>query len=163
MDLGYLKIKIDIKSEYDEYKKKYDFKRKEIKKEEIKKVFEGFKEFFKLDGNFKFKETDHTMIAEYRDHAITLDVDIYKNTDAPGFDIEGLIKTYEKQVYEFVVTGITDHESSLAPYVDDQERMIQETRKFKEFLDGETIFTYRYIVKGSEKSYGTMQEMMLGL
>ena len=38
MDLGYLKLKIDIKSEYEEYRKKYNFKKKETKKEEVKNM-----------------------------------------------------------------------------------------------------------------------------
>ena len=46
MDVGYLKIKIDIKTEHDELKKRYEYKKKELKKEEIKKVFDGFKDFF---------------------------------------------------------------------------------------------------------------------
>ena len=64
MDLGYLKIKIDIKTEYDEYKKKYEYKKKELKKAEIKKLFDDFKEFFKTDGSFKFKENEHSIAAE---------------------------------------------------------------------------------------------------
>ena len=98
MDVGYLKIKIDIKTEHDEFKKRYEYKKKELKKEEIKKVFDGFKDFFKNDGNFKFKENEHSVTAEYKDHGIKLEMDIYKNIDAPDFNLDGSITTYEKRV-----------------------------------------------------------------
>lgn len=36
MDLAYLKLKIDIKAEYKQYGKQYEYAKKEIKKDEIK-------------------------------------------------------------------------------------------------------------------------------
>jgi hypothetical protein len=163
MDVGYLKIRIDIKAEYDEYRKKYNFKRKELKREEVKKVFDGFKEFFKSDKHFKFKENDHSVIAEYKDHGITLDMDIYKNVDAPDFKLEGTIKTYDKQVYGFTVEGIPNKEIFEAPYVDDHEKMIHDTHFFKQFLEDEVVYTFRYNITGHGETYPTMQAMMLAL
>jgi hypothetical protein len=164
MDLGYLKIKIDIKSEYDEFKKKYDYKRKETKKEEVKKIFEGFKDFFKSDGHFKFKENEHSLTAEYKDHGITLDVDIYKTIDSPDFDIEGTIKTFDRQCHEFVAEAVCNKDVTLQPaHIDEQERMIHDTRFFKDFLDGEVFYTYKFKIKGRDEVYSSMGEMMLAL
>lgn len=163
MDLAYLKIKIDIKAEYEEHRQKYIYKRKESKREEIKKIFEGFKQFFKLDGQFKFKETDHSLTAEYKDYGITLDMDVYKNTDSPDFVLEGIIKTYDKVVYEFIAEGIPDKNVFEDPYTNEEERMMNETRHYKEYLNGELNYTYRYSMKGKEESYSSMQELMLAL
>lgn len=164
MDLGYLKLRIDIKAEYDEYRKKYEFKKKETKKEEIKAIFEGFKEFFKNDGNFKFKENEHSIVAEYKDHGTTLDIDIYRNIDSQDFDIEGTIKTYDKHLHEFVAEAVCNKDVTLhTAEADEQERMIQDTRFFRDFLDGDIAYTFRYRIKGREEVYGSMNEMMLGL
>jgi len=165
MDLGYLKIKIDIKAEYEDFKKKYHYKRKELKKEEIKKVFDGFKDFFKSDGHFKFKENDHTITAEYKDYGITLDVDIYKNTDSPDFTVLGSIKTYEGELFDFTAEGISNKEVPLQPaFADEQERMIHDTRYFKDFLlNGDVTYSFQYAIKGREEVYMSMQEMMLAL
>jgi len=163
MDLAYLKIKIDIIAEYEELKKKYIYKRKESKREEVKKIFEGFKQFFKLDGHFKFKETDHSITAEYKEYGITLDLDIYKNIDNPDFILEGIIKTYDKEIYDFTAEGIPDKNVFEEPFANEEERMMNETRHFKEYLSGELVYTYRYSVKGRGESYGSMQELMLAL
>jgi hypothetical protein len=164
MDLGYLKIKIDIKSEHDEYKKKYEFKRKELKREEIKKIFEGFKDFFKADGHFKFKENEHSISAEYKEHAIKLDIDVYANIDSPDFSLTGIIKTYEKDTFEFIAEGICNKELTLPPPdIDGQERMIHDTRHYKDFLNGEIDYTFEYQIKGRDGSYPTMSALMLAL
>jgi len=163
MDVGYLKLKIDIRTEYEEYRSKYNYARKELKRAEVKKIFEGFKDFFRNDGNFKFKSNDHSITAEYKNYGVTLDVDIYKNTERDDFAIEGIIKTYDKEVYEFTAEGIPNKEIHEAPYVDDNEKLINETNFLKAFLDGTITYTFRYKVKGRETSYGTMQEMMLAL
>lgn len=164
MDIGYLKIKIDIKTEYEEYKKKYEYKKKELKKEELKKVFDGFKDFFKADGHFKFRENEHSVAAEYKDHAIKLDIDIYKNIDNPDFNLTGTIKTFEKDVFEFLVEGICNKDIPLQPaYVDEQERMVHDTRYFKDLLDDETTYTFIYKIKGREEIFKSMQELMFTL
>ena len=152
MDVGYLKIKIDIKTEHDELKKRYEYKKKELKKEEIKKVFDGFKDFFKNDGNFKFKENEHSVTAEYKDHGIKLEMDIYKNIDAPDFNLDGSITTYEKECHEFIVEGRCNKELALQPSdVDGQERMVHDTIIYCLFLciDVNTPiyaqYTYRHV------------------
>jgi len=164
MDIGYLKIKIDIKSEHDDFKKKYDFKRKELKREEIKKVFEGFKDFFKADGNFKFKENEHSITAEYKEHEVKLDMDIYKNIDSEDFNLAGIIKTFEKDVFEFNVEGVCNKDFTLLPpEVDTQERMIYDTRFYKDFLEGAITYTFQYHIKGREQTYLSMNDLLLGL
>jgi len=164
MDLGYLKIKIDIKSEYDDYKKKYDYKRKELKREEIKNIFDGFKEFFKADGSFKFKENEHSITAEYKEHDIKLDIDIYKNIDSEDFIINGTIKTFEKEVFEFIAEGVCNKDLTLLPpEVDGQERMIYDTRFFKDFLDGEVEYTFQYRLNGNSQIYLSVNELLLGI
>ncbi|HYD91213.1 MAG TPA: hypothetical protein VEA37_06955 [Flavobacterium sp.] len=164
MDLGYLKIKIDIKTEHDEFKKRYEYKKKELKKDEIKKVFDGFKEFFKSDGNFKFKENEHSIIAEYKDHGIKLEMDIYKNIDAAGFNLDGTITTYEKECYGFMVEGRCNKELTLQPpEVDEQERMVHDTRFYKDFLDDEITYSFIFKINGREEEYPSMQELMLAL
>jgi len=164
MDLGYLKINIDIKSEHDDYKKKYEFKRKELKREEIKKIFDGFKEFFKSDGHFKFKENEHSIAAEYKEHAIKLDMDVYNNIDSPDFNLSGIIKTYEKDTYEFIVEGICNKELTLPPPdIDSQERMIHDTRHYKDFLDGDLDYKFEYRINGREGTYINMNALMLAL
>jgi hypothetical protein len=164
MDLGYLKIKIDIQAEHDEYKKKYEYKRRELKREEIKKIFDGFKEFFKADGHFKFKENEHSIMAEYKEHGVKLDMDIYNNVDSPDFLLSGTVTTYEKAVHEFIAEGISSKESTLPPPdVDTQERMIHDTRYYKDFLDGDIEYTFKYRITGRESIYLNMLEVMLAI
>ena len=164
MDVGYLKIKIDIKTEYDELKKRYEYKKKELKKEEIKKVFDGFKEFFKIDGNFKFKENEHSITAEYKDHGIKLEMDIYKNIDAADFNLDGTITTYEKECYGFLVEGWCNKELTLQPSdIDEQERMVHDTRFYKDFLDEEVTYSFAYKINGRDEEFQSMQELMLAL
>jgi hypothetical protein len=164
MDLGYIKIKIDIKAEYEEYKQKYEHKRKEFKKEEIKKVYDGFKEFFKQDGHFKFKENEHSITAEYRDYGITLDMDIYKNTDSSDFNLHGCIKTFEKETYEIKVEAVPDKEIPLpAGDISEHDRMVHATRYFQDHLNGDITYTYKYSIKGREVLYNSMQELMRDL
>lgn len=164
MDVGFLKIKIDIKTEYDEYCKKYEYKRKELKRAEIKNLFEGFKDFFKADGHFKLKDNEHSVTAEYKDHGITLDIDIYKATDAAGFDIEGTIKTFEKDCHEFIAEGVSSKELTLpAPDADTHDRMVHDTRYFKDFLEGDLSYTYQYRIKGRDEVYISFGELLLAL
>jgi len=164
MDVGYLKIKIDIKAEHDEYKKKYDYKRKELKREEIKKIFDGFKEFFKADGHFKFKENEHSIAAEYKDHAIKLDMDIYNNIDSPDFNLSGTIKTYDKETFEFFVEGVSNSEFTLPPSdISEHDRMVHDTRYFKDFLDGELLYSFVYRITGREGTYLNMNDLLIAL
>ncbi|OYQ43808.1 hypothetical protein CHU92_02880 [Flavobacterium cyanobacteriorum] len=165
MDLGYLKLKIDIKSEHDEYRKKYEFRRKETKKEEIKKIFESFRDFFKNDGNFKFRENEHSLTAEYKGHGITLEIDVYKTIAEQGFSIEGIINTYEKKSFAFVAEAVCNKEAALLQPADadDQERMIHDTRFYRDFIDGEVYYTFRYIIKGRDEAYATMGELLFAL
>lgn len=161
MDVGYLKIKIDIRAEYEEYKKKYEYKRRELKKEEIKKVYEEFKDFFREDGHFKFKENEHSVTAEYRDYGITLDMDIYKNTDSSDFNLNGTIHTFENQVFDLIVEAVSDKEIPLQPAgVSEHDRMVHATRYFQDFLNGDITYTYKYGIKGQEKKYSSMQELL---
>lgn len=164
MDLGNLKIKIDIKADHDRYKTKYEYKRKEMKREEIKKIFNGFKEFFKADGQFKFKENEHSIAAEYKEHAIKLEMDIYNNTDSNDFNLTGTIKTYEKDTYEFVAEGISSTDLTLPPPdISIHDRMVHDTRYYKDFLDGSLTYTFKYRISGREGSYTTMNNLMLAL
>jgi hypothetical protein len=164
MDIGYLKIKIDIKSEHDQYKKRYEFKRKELKREEIKKVFDGFKDFFKADGHFKFKENEHSITAEYKEHEIKLDMDIYKNIDSEDFTLIGVIKTFEKDVYEFIVEGVCNKDMALLPpEATIQERMIYDTNFYKDFIEGDISYSFQYRINGREQIYLSMNELLLAL
>lgn len=164
MDLGYLKIKIDIKSEHNDSKKKYNFKKKEVKKEEVKKVFEGFKEFFKSDGHFKFKENEHSIVAEYKDHGVKLDMDIYKNIESDDFNLNGTIETYEEDVFEFIVEGVCNKDYKLQPaFIDDEEKMVHETRYYSDFVNDEITYTFQYKIVGRDDVYMSMNELMLAL
>jgi len=164
MDLGYLKIKIDIKSEHDEYKKKYEYKRKEMKREEIKKIFDGFKEFFKADGHFKFKENEHSIAAEYKGHAIKLEMDIYSNVDSKDFNLAGTIKTYEKDTYEFLVEGISNAELTLPPPdISQHERMVHDSRYYKDFLEDTISYNFVYRISGRDGHYTTINALLLAL
>lgn len=164
MDPAYLKIIIDIKAEYEDAKKRYAYKRKEQKKEEIKKVYEGFKDFFKEDGHFKFRENEHSITAEYRDYGITLDMDIYGNTDKPDFDLHGCIKTFEKQTYEIRVEALPNKEIPLpAADISENDLLVHITRYYHDFLNGDLSYTYVYKINGREKVYANMQELMRNL
>lgn len=166
MDLAYLKLKIDIKAEYKQYGKQYEYAKKEIKKDEIKNIFDSFKEFFKKDGSFKFKENEHSVTAEYKDHAIVMDIDVYKNLDSNDFTIEGDIETFEGEVFEFLVIAVCDKEE---PEVsadfenDDQDKMLHATAYYKEFIDNKIMYQFKYTIKGREQEFNTMQEMMIAL
>lgn len=164
MDIGYLKVKIDIKTEYDEYKKKYNYTKKEIKKEEVKKVFEGFKEFFKNDRGFKFKENEHSVAAEYKDHAIKLDMDIYKNIESDDYNLHGTIETYDREIFDISVIGICNSDHTLQPaFASEEERMVHDTRYYKDFLEDKISYTFQYKIEGREELYTTMQQLMLAL
>lgn len=164
MDVGFLKIKIDIKTEYEEYRKRYDYKRKEIKREEIKKMFEGFREFFRNDGHFKFRENEHTITAEYKDHSIVLDFDLYKTIDSPDFDICMTVKTWEKDCFDVNAKIVWDSDLSLMPpTMDPQEQMVHDTRFFKDFLEGRSNCHYIYCITGRDETYTSMQEMLHAL
>jgi|GEM_PF-3566506 hypothetical protein len=164
MDLGYLKIKIDIKAEYDELHKKYNYKRKELKKEEIKKIFEGFKEFFKADGNFKFKENEQSVAAEYRDHSIKLEIDVYRNIDSEDFNITGTIKTYDKDTFEFTAEGVSNKDMTLQPPdIDRHEKMVLQSKYFRDFLNDEIVYTFDYKITGRDEVYGSIQQLLIGL
>lgn len=164
MDLGYLKIKIDIKADHDRYKSKYEYKRKEMKREEIKNIFDSFKEFFKADSHFKFKENEHSIAAEYKDHAIKLDMDIYNNIDSQDFNLSGTIKTYEKDTYEFFVEGISNTELTLPPPdISNHDRMVYDTRYYKDFLEGDIFYTFKYRITGREGTYNSMKDLLIAL
>lgn len=164
MDLGYLKIKIDIKAEYDEYKKKYGYKKKELKKEELKNVFDGFKDFFKNDGNFKFKENEHSVIAEYKDHGIKLEMDMYKNIESDDFDLNGTIDTFHNETFTILVQGVCNQDLTLQPaFADEDERMVHDTRYYKDFLDDTVTYTFEYKIAGREDAYCSMVELMHAL
>lgn len=163
MDLGYLKLRIDTKVEYEEYKKQYEYKRKEIKRAEIKKIFKNFKAFFKEDGNFKFKENDHSITAFYKDYGITLDMDIYKNVDNEDFLLKGFIKTYEKETFEFISEGICNKEILQPAHIDNQEKMLHDIRFYKDFLNGDIFYTFTYRITGREEIYNSMIELLHAL
>ncbi|WP_297334187.1 hypothetical protein [Flavobacterium sp.] len=164
MDIGYLKIKIDIKAEHDELKKKFEYRRKELKKEEVKNIFEGFKDYFKSDGNFKFKENEHSVTAEYREHGITLDMDIYKSIDSPAFDMEGFIRTYENETFDFEVEAVCSKEIAVNPAgISGQEKLLHDTAYFKDFLDGVIHYKFKYRIKGRQQEYFSIQELMQAL
>lgn len=160
MDIEYLKIRIDIKTEHDEYKKKFEYRKKEIKKEEVKKIFEDFKDFFKEDGNFKFRENEHSVTAEYKDHGITLDIDVYKTLDNKDFNIEGFIKTFENEIFEFEAEAICNKEPIASQHVSGQEKLLHDTGFYKGFDKGEIFYTFKYRLKGREQKFDTIQELM---
>lgn len=163
MDLGYLKLRIDTKVEYEEFKKKYEYKRKELKQAEVKQIFKDFKAFFKEDGNFKFKENDHSITAFYKDYGVTLDMDIYKNVASEDFILQGCIKTYEKETFEFIADGACNKEILQPAHIDKQEKMIHEIRYFKDFLNGEIFYTFSYKIAGREEAYNSMLELLAAL
>ena len=103
-------------------------------------------------------------MAEYKDHGIKLEMDIYKNIDAAGFNLEGTITTYEKECYGFMVEGRCNKELTLQPpEVDEQERMVHDTRFYKDFLDDEISYSFIFKINGREDEYQSMQELMLAL
>lgn len=163
MDLGYLKVKIDIKSEHDELRKKYDYKRKEIKKEEIKKAFESFKDFFRADSNFKFKEKDQALIAEYKDHGISIEMDIYKNIDSESYEMEGCIKTFEKETFIFHIKPFCNIELHEQEFKNHEEKLIREINFFKDFLDDKIQYEFKYGISGRDETYNNMQQLMAAL
>lgn len=166
MDVAYLKLRIDIKAEYKQYRKQYEYAKKEIKKDEIKDIFDSFKEFFKRDGSFKFKENEHSVTAEYKDHAIVLDIDVYKNLESTDFIIEGDIETFEGETFEFLVIAVCSKEEPevSADYEsDEQDKMLHATTYYKEFLDEKIIYQFKYTIKDREQEFNTMQELMLAL
>ena len=49
------------------------------------------------------------------------------------------------------------------PDAGEQERMVYDTRYYKDFLDDEISYTFVYKIKGREEEYLSMQELMLAL
>lgn len=163
MELEYLKLRIDTKAEYEEIKKQYEYKRKELKRAEIKNIFKGFKDFFRADKSFKFKENDHSVTAHYKDYCITVDMDMYKNIDSEDFILTGCIRTYEKETFEFIVEGIPNKDILQPAHIDNHEKMIHDIRYFKDYLNGEIYYVFNYRIKGREESYNSMKELMHAL
>lgn len=164
MDIGQLKRNIDIRSEFESYRKQYEFKKREIKRAEIKKIFKGFKNFFKKESGFKFKENEQRLTAEYKDYCVTLDVDTYKNIDSKDFYIEGLIKTYQKESYEFYAEATSNKPVAIIDAQEySEERMVYDTSFFKQFLDDTVVFNFRYHIKGRSDVYNDMESLMDGL
>lgn len=161
MDIDYLKIKIDIKTEHDEFKKKFDYRKKELKKEEIKKIFDGFKEFFSHDGSFKFKENEHSITAEYKDHGITLDIDVYKSIDNTEFCVEGFIRSFENETADFEVIAVCNKDVEFNPsMISGQEQLLQDLSFYKDFDKGEIYYTFKYRIKGKRDEYNNIQELL---
>lgn len=164
MDLVKLKNKIDVKSEYESYLHRYIYKLKEIKREEAKNIFKGFKEFFKSEGGFKFKENEHSVKAEYKSHCVVLDMDIYKNIESRDFYLEGSIKTFEKKEYDFFAHGKCNKELILHPAGQySYETMEADIEFFKEFLNGNITYTFYYKIKDSEEAYDSMDSLLHNL
>lgn len=163
MDIAYLKLRIETKAEYEEFKKKYEYKRKEIKRAEIKNIFTGFKNFFKADGSFKFKQNDHSITAEYMGYYVVLDMDIYKNIDSEDFLLHGSIKTYEREIYNFTAEGVCNVEILQPAHIDKQEKLTHDIRFYKDFLDGKIFYTFSYKIEGQEESYTSIEELMHAL
>ncbi|MBD3843274.1 MAG: hypothetical protein IE909_15620 [Campylobacterales bacterium] len=164
MDIGYLKMKIDIKTEHDDYKKKFEYKRKELKKQEIKAIFEGFKDYFREDGNFKFKENEHSVTAEYKDHGVTLDMDTYTNIDKPHFNMEGFIRTYENMTHDFEVEAVCNRELiGQVSGASGQETLLFNTAFYKDFLEGNVKFDFIYRITGKPEEYRSIQELLFAL
>ena len=91
-------------------------------------------------------------------------MDIYKNVDSEDFNMTGTIKTFEKEVFEFTVEGECNKDLALQPaFVDEQEHLVHDTRFFKDFLDGDISYTFKYKIKGREGVFQNMQELMLEL
>lgn len=163
MDIAYLKLRIETKAEYEEYKQKYEYKRKEIKREEVKNIFKGFKDFFKSDSSFKFKQNDHSLTAEYKGYYVVLDMDIYRNIDSEDFLLHGVVKTYEKDIFDFTAEGICNKEILQPAHIDNHEKMIHDIRFFKDFLEGNIFYTFQYKIKGRDEVYASMKELMHAL
>ena len=161
MNLQNLKDKIDNRHEHDEFKKKFEFKKKELKRKEAKKIFSGFKSFFKKDGHFKFKENEHSIVAEYKEHGIKLDMDIYKHIDSADFNLEGTIKTFEKVIYNFIAEGICNKELSLLPPdISEEEKLQHDTQYYKDFTEDTIFYTFAYKIIGRNDVYISMEELM---
>ena len=91
-------------------------------------------------------------------------MDVYTNIDSPDFNLSGIIITYEKDTYEFIVEGVCNKELTLPPPdIDSQERMIHDTRHYKDFLDGDLDYKFEYRINGREGTYVNMNALMLAL
>mgnify|MGYP006181697621 CR=1 FL=1 len=164
MDLVKLKNKIDIKAEYESYLHRYIFKLKELKREEIKNIFKGFKNFFKNEGGFKFKENEHSIKAEYKNHYIVLDIDIYKNIESKDFFLEGSIKTFEKSEFGFFADGVCEKELIFHSADENSyEGMVADIAFFKEFLEGKINYSFKYKISGRPEVYDDIEGLMNGL
>lgn len=161
MDAGLLKIKIDIITEHTELKKKYSYKQKEIKRQEVKHIFDGFKDFFKTEGHFKFKENEHSVTAEYKDYTIKLEMDVYNNIDSDDFAMHGRIETFEEKIYEFTAEGVYETEKALPPVtLSEEELMVYESKYYTAFFEEDPDATFKYRLNGDEKEYMSIIELL---
>jgi len=161
MDAAFLKIKIDILSEHEELTKKYKYKRKELKRAEIKKIFDSFKDFFKTEGHFKFKENEHSVTAEYKGRTVKLEMDVYNNADSEDFIITGTIETFEGNTFEFIAEGSYEGEKLLAPaHINHDEQLAYEAKYYRDFFDDDPAHKFIYKVKGHDATYLSMTELL---
>jgi len=161
MDAAFLKIKIDIIAEHEELTKKYKYNRKEIKKAEIKKIFDSFKDFFKSDGNFKFKENDHSVTAEYKGRGVKLELDVYNNVDSEDFVLNGTIDTFEEKTFEFTAEGSYEGQAILPPaHINHDEQLAYEAKYYRDFFEDDPKHSFTYTVKGHDATYLSMTELL---
>ncbi|AWH85940.1 hypothetical protein HYN59_12850 [Flavobacterium album] len=79
-------------------------------------------------------------------------------------NITGTIKTYEKDTFEFVSEGICNKDMALQPPdIDAYDKMVLESKFYKDFLDGEVDYFFRYKITGREEVYDSIQAMLTGL
>lgn len=164
MDAGFLKIKIDILAEHEELSKQYKYKRKEIKRAEIKKIFDSFKEFFKTEGHFKFKENEHSVTAEYKGRAIKLEMDIYNNADSEDFLLNGSIETFEGETHAFTAEGSYNGVEALPPaHVNHDEQLAYEAKYYRDFFEDDPDHHFEYKIAGRDAVYLSMTELLHAL
>ena len=161
MDAAFLKIKIDILTEHEELKKQYKYKRKEIKRAEIKKIFDSFKDFFKTEGHFKFKENEHSVTAEYKGRSVKLEMDVYNNVDSEDFLLNATIETFEGENFEFTAEGSYEGQVILPPaHVNHDEQLAYEAKYYRDFFEDDPAHTFLYKVKGHDATYLSMTELL---
>lgn len=161
MDLKKMKSEADLTAEFNKYKQASEAKKKEIRKNEIQKIRDGFKDYFKDNPEFKIIETNENITASYKNTSIILIEDVYANNQDPSMSVNMKIQTADNKTHELRTTVHSNKEIETSKTANSKEEIMKRDLLYhKAFVEGEIQYTFKYILKGSKITFETIKELL---
>lgn len=162
MDLDKLKSDSDMNAEYNKYRKASEDKKNQIKQNEIAKIQEGFIAFFQKNKDFEVKKTTTQISATYKGTSIFLIVDDYANGQDPSMSVHVKIEMQDRKMHEIYTSIHVNKEPNITvpPAKTKEEIMLRDLKYHKAFVEGEIVYTFKYMVKGKKQEYDTIQKLL---